>query len=141
MLRSLLPLLLLTMAVPARAQDESSGQLAAASPPALVTRYGADPQQIGELRLPRGKGPFPVAVVISFFEVLEASPKTGNETAAALWREIAEQKATASVERQETFMILKIFRGGWLLHLLCHQTIQQPNLECQEYQPGTSSHP
>lgn len=64
MLRSLLPLLLLTMAVPARAQDESSGQLAAASPPALVTRYGADPQQIGELRLPRGKGPFPVAVLI-----------------------------------------------------------------------------
>lgn len=59
MLRSLLPLLLLTMAVPARAQDETSRRLAA-----LVTRYGTDPQQVGELRLPRGKGPFPVAVVI-----------------------------------------------------------------------------
>ncbi len=26
--------------------------------------YGADPQQFGELRLPKGSGPFPVAVVI-----------------------------------------------------------------------------
>ncbi len=64
MLRSLLPLLLLTIAVPVRAQDESSGRLAAPSLPTLVARYGVDPQQMGELRLPRGKGPFPVAVVI-----------------------------------------------------------------------------
>ena len=34
------------------------------SEPALVQRYGADPLQFGELRLPAGMGPFPVAVVI-----------------------------------------------------------------------------
>lgn len=32
--------------------------------PALVAHYGSDPLEIGELRLPEGKGPFPVAVVI-----------------------------------------------------------------------------
>lgn len=35
-----------------------------ASDPALVQKYGTDPLQYGELRLPAGKGPFPVAVVI-----------------------------------------------------------------------------
>jgi len=64
MLRSLLPLLLLTIAVPARAQDESAGRPGAPSPTTLVAHYGVDPQQIGELRLPRGKGPFPVAVLL-----------------------------------------------------------------------------
>ncbi|MEO6199318.1 MAG: alpha/beta fold hydrolase [Sphingomicrobium sp.] len=34
------------------------------STPTLVASYGADPLQIGELRLPPGKGPFPVAVVV-----------------------------------------------------------------------------
>ena len=33
-------------------------------PPDTVIAYGADPHQIGELRLPPGPGPFPVAVVI-----------------------------------------------------------------------------
>jgi len=32
--------------------------------PQLVARYGADSLQFGELRLPPGRGPFPVAVVI-----------------------------------------------------------------------------
>ncbi len=35
-----------------------------ASKPALVARYGADDLRSGQLRLPKGKGPFPVAVVI-----------------------------------------------------------------------------
>lgn len=34
------------------------------SKPNLIESYGADPLQYGELRLPAGKGPFPVAVVI-----------------------------------------------------------------------------
>jgi acetyl esterase/lipase len=35
-----------------------------ASEPTLVQKYGADPLEFGELRMPAGKGPFPVAVVI-----------------------------------------------------------------------------
>jgi acetyl esterase/lipase len=35
-----------------------------ASKPDLIQKYGSDPQEFGELRLPSGKGPFPVAVVI-----------------------------------------------------------------------------
>ena len=35
-----------------------------ATEPTAVSAYGADPLQVGELRLPAGKGPFPVAVVI-----------------------------------------------------------------------------
>ena len=34
------------------------------SPPALSVSYGPDPIQTGDLRLPPGKGPFPVVVVI-----------------------------------------------------------------------------
>lgn len=64
MLRSLLPLLLLTMAVPAHAQGEAPKGLGEASAPTLVARYGTDPLQRGELRLPHGKGPFPVAVLV-----------------------------------------------------------------------------
>jgi acetyl esterase/lipase len=45
----------------------ATGGLAAPPPgtiaPTLI-HYGADPLQVGELRLPSGKGPFPVAVVI-----------------------------------------------------------------------------
>lgn len=33
-------------------------------PPATRIYYGADPQEFGELRLPQGAGPFPVAMVI-----------------------------------------------------------------------------
>jgi acetyl esterase/lipase len=32
--------------------------------PTLVAAYGQDPLQIGELRLPAGKGPFPVVIVV-----------------------------------------------------------------------------
>jgi len=35
-----------------------------ATKPSLVENYGPDPLQLGELRLPEGKGPFPVAVAI-----------------------------------------------------------------------------
>jgi len=35
-----------------------------ASEPTAVKSYGTDPMEFGELRLPAGKGPFPVAVVI-----------------------------------------------------------------------------
>jgi acetyl esterase/lipase len=35
-----------------------------ASPPVLIQHYGSDSLQFGELRLPSGSGPFPVAVVI-----------------------------------------------------------------------------
>lgn len=32
--------------------------------PTIIEHYGADALQIGELRLPKGKGPFPVAIII-----------------------------------------------------------------------------
>lgn len=35
-----------------------------ATEPTLISNYGTDPLQFGELRLPAGEGPFPVAVVI-----------------------------------------------------------------------------
>lgn len=68
MFRPLLGLLLLAAAAPAAAQTpapaaphDAKAPLAA---PMLVAAYGQDPLQKGELRLPKGKGPFPVAVVI-----------------------------------------------------------------------------
>ena len=33
------------------------------TPPTLTDTYGVDPLEIGELRVPKGKGPFPVAIV------------------------------------------------------------------------------
>ena len=39
-------------------------EAATAAKPALVARYGPDDLGSGQLRLPAGKGPFPVAVVI-----------------------------------------------------------------------------
>ena len=35
-----------------------------ASAPTLVAAYGSDPHQVGELRLPPGKGPFPVVEIV-----------------------------------------------------------------------------
>ncbi|WP_294253753.1 alpha/beta hydrolase [uncultured Sphingomonas sp.] len=64
MFRSPLALLLLTIAVPVQAQRSFTETLPQASAPMLIARYGADPLQRGELRLPSGKGPFPVAVLI-----------------------------------------------------------------------------
>lgn len=68
MLRPLLALLLLSAATPALAQREARAALNLAktrvTPPSLVARYGSDPLQKGELRLPKGKGPFPVMVLI-----------------------------------------------------------------------------
>jgi pimeloyl-ACP methyl ester carboxylesterase len=47
-------------------REKRPGDVAAlpASEPALVEHYGPAPEQVGELRLPPGKGPFPVAIVI-----------------------------------------------------------------------------
>ncbi len=61
-------LLALPFALPAAAQDASEakykGVASRAGPPTLVARYGADDLRSGQLRLPPGKGPFPVAVIV-----------------------------------------------------------------------------
>ncbi len=62
MLRALPALLLFTISVSAQAQRTSSE--VPASSPILVARYGGSSLQRGELRLPGGKGPFPVAVIV-----------------------------------------------------------------------------
>lgn len=49
------------------AQDPQAAFRAAgqrAAPPLATIRYGAAPQQVADLRIPSGKGPFPVAVII-----------------------------------------------------------------------------
>ncbi len=60
---------LMAVAAPSWAEDAASMHalhvLAAAAPkPALISAYGPAPQQVGELRLPAGRGPFPVMVLI-----------------------------------------------------------------------------
>lgn len=55
------------VAAPVVAQDgmkELRAEQAQVPKPTLVERYGTDDLRSGELRLPKGKGPFPVAVVI-----------------------------------------------------------------------------
>ncbi len=53
------------LAAPALAQVSPDDVAALPATSATVTAsYGTDPLQIGELRLPPGKGPFPVVVVI-----------------------------------------------------------------------------
>jgi pimeloyl-ACP methyl ester carboxylesterase len=68
MLKSLAAALaLVATAAPAPAQAQTSPQEVQALPataPTLVTRYGSAPMQFGELRVPPGRGPFPVAIVI-----------------------------------------------------------------------------
>jgi acetyl esterase/lipase len=39
-------------------------EVASATPPTVTESYGSDPLQAGDLRLPPGKGPFPLAVMI-----------------------------------------------------------------------------
>jgi len=57
---------LLALSTPALAQslgpDDVNHQ--PSSKPTLTAAYGHDPHQVGDLRLPAGKGPFPVAIVI-----------------------------------------------------------------------------
>ena len=65
----LLPLaaiLALAVSTPASAQHLRPDDLAKmpVSKPTKVEAYGADPLQFGELRLPAGRGPFPVIVII-----------------------------------------------------------------------------
>lgn len=59
-------LLALTLAEPLAAQNMRPADVNAlpASTPTLIQSYGADSLQFGELRLPPGPGPFPIAVVI-----------------------------------------------------------------------------
>jgi pimeloyl-ACP methyl ester carboxylesterase len=57
-----------TIAAPAAAQTSSMAVLneagGRASRPTLVERYGADDLRRGELRVPAGRGPFPVAILV-----------------------------------------------------------------------------
>lgn len=66
--RLCLALCLLAPTLPAAAQDTSElryKEVAShAGAPTAIRRYGADDLRSGQLRLPEGKGPFPVAVVI-----------------------------------------------------------------------------
>jgi acetyl esterase/lipase len=57
---------MLGLAPPAAAQHLRPTDLAgmAVPAPSKIEAYGADPLQFGELRLPKGAGPFPVAVII-----------------------------------------------------------------------------
>ncbi len=65
-MRGLAVIAAMTAGFPAAAQNLSAQDvnLLPSSPPTLIARYGADPLQMGELRLPAGDGPFPVVVVI-----------------------------------------------------------------------------
>src|SRR5258705_637673 len=57
---------LIGLAAPSVAQNLRPTDLdgMAAMAPSKVEAYGADPLQYGELRLPAGPGPFPLAVII-----------------------------------------------------------------------------
>lgn len=57
-------LLLVTATAQARDMRPQDVDRLPSTPPTVVERYGTDPLERGELRLPKGKGPFPVAVVI-----------------------------------------------------------------------------
>lgn len=56
--------------------------------PTIIGRYGSAPQQFGELRLPAGRGPFPIAVIIHggcwtrSFETLEGTAPIATALAA-----------------------------------------------------------
>ncbi len=67
-MRSMLPLLACAtmIAAPASGRDMRPSDVDAlpSTPPTAIGRYGADPLQVGELRVPKGKGPHPVAIVI-----------------------------------------------------------------------------
>ncbi len=60
--------LLASLSLPALAQTAAEKEYKAvghaAGKPAATIPYGSDPEQVADLRLPEGKGPFPVAVVI-----------------------------------------------------------------------------
>jgi acetyl esterase/lipase len=62
----LISAMLLAASVPAISRNMSPKDVDAlpASEPIAVVPYGSDPLQVGELRLPKGKGPFPVAIVV-----------------------------------------------------------------------------
>ena len=67
-MRILILALLASLATPQLLAQEHLGprevDALPASKPTLVEAYGSDPLQVGELRIPAGKGPFPVAIVI-----------------------------------------------------------------------------
>ncbi len=57
-------LLLVSSAAWSRPMSPEDVDKLPASEPTVVASYGSDPLQIGELRVPKGKGPFPVAIVV-----------------------------------------------------------------------------
>lgn len=68
-MRHLLMSVAIAIAIPAAAQEPETmaayrASAKAASVPVLTAQYGPDAMRAGQLRLPKGKGPFPVAVVI-----------------------------------------------------------------------------
>lgn len=78
------------------------------SKPDLIEKYGAEPMQFGELRLPKGKGPFPVAIVIHggcFLRAFEGVDGTAPIATALTARGIA----TWNVE----YRALGDAGGGW----------------------------
>jgi acetyl esterase/lipase len=65
LLKALFVAALTTPAAGVSAQTSPSDVHAASvSPPTTIGRYGPAPEQFGELRMPPGRGPFPVAVII-----------------------------------------------------------------------------
>lgn len=66
MTKTLLLAAALAMSLTAQAAPITWKEVAAIAPPPAGEKisYGAAPQQFGELRMPEGKGPFPVAIII-----------------------------------------------------------------------------
>jgi pimeloyl-ACP methyl ester carboxylesterase len=66
MRKTMTAILALLLATPSLAQTMSPQDVdkLPSTPPTLTAPYGALPLQIGDLRLPAGKGPFPVVIVI-----------------------------------------------------------------------------
>jgi acetyl esterase/lipase len=65
-MKRFLVMAILAAATPASAQYFGPRDLDAlpSTPPTAVASYGSDPAQVADLRVPAGKGPFPVAVIL-----------------------------------------------------------------------------
>lgn len=88
--------------------DPQSINTVAASQPTVSVAYGKDsPAQVGELRLPKGKGPFPVAMVVHGGCWLKGMGSIRNTAALSTW--LAERGvATWNVDYRELGS-----GGGW----------------------------
>ena len=92
--------LLLPSPVIAQSMRPSDVDALPASEPALVSSYGADALQFGELRLPPGEGPFPVVVVIHG-GCWTAGYATAQNTAAIATALAAKGVATWNIEYRQ----------------------------------------